>query len=427
MKRAVALVGILIVLIAGMYAVRAITAPDPVVLSARPQYDLAELGRLIGVFEERTAASPGAADLALLGNLYLRRSEVNRDLSDLENARDNLALAAELRPDLSVLTDLAQASLGLHDFQTASRLATDIVAVEPEAPRALAIGVDANLALGEWDQAEAGLALLARYLPDDPAVTVREAQMRFLAGDGAGAVSAALASSSMAEAANLSTREQAFYRMVAGRLLFETGDYSRSQEILLVAADLDPVSPGVLFELGRVSTALGDLAAAAVYLEGAAALVPEPTTLAWLGDVYLAMGDVTRSDLQYDTIGAIAALDQRAYNRAIAAAWAARGLEIEPALRLAEAEISARADPSTQAVYALALARAGEVDQAFGLVSEAVGAADARTWFHAGLIAALAGEDAAAIDYLTTALRLNPRFHPLEADEASRLLAQLDK
>jgi tetratricopeptide (TPR) repeat protein len=422
MKKLLALVGLLAALVLSLYVIRSISAPPATVLSAPPKYDHDELERLIGVFEARTEDAPGGSDFAFLGNLYLLRSQWTYDLADLEKARSNFEKAAAIHPDTPVLTGLAQANLALHDFNTAARLAGDVIAVNPSAFGALAIATDAQLALGEYGVAGESIEVLSRQLPGDPAVAIRAAQRNFLIGDGAGAVEQALLAVDQARRAELSGVDQAFYQMVAGRFLFEQGDYEAGRRQLESAHELDPKRPGVLYELGRVAAAQGDLEAAAGHLEAAAQLLPDPTTLALLGDVLTARGDEEGAQVQYDTITAIASLDQTAYRRPIAAAWAGRGFEVERALALATDELAARSDPTTNDVLALALYRAGRLEEAYDAVQLAIGPADARIWYHAGLVAASTGHTQEAIHYLETALALNPRFHPLEADEASRLL-----
>lgn len=427
MKKNVALVGVLAALVLGIYLVRALAAPTGGFLSSPQAYDQEELERLIGEFEERKASGAGASDFAFLGDLYLRRSQLSYDVADIESARTNLEAAAATYPDVPVLINLAQANLGLHDFVAAARLATDVMAVDPTAFGAIAVAADAQLALGDYDLAGSNVALLGRHLPGDPAVIIRDAQHSFLTGDGQGAVDEALAAVRQARRAGLSAVDEAFYRMLAGRFLFETGHYDEAREQLDAAVELDPRRPGILYELGRVSAARGNLEESVDWLEQAATLLPEPTTLALLGDVLTALGLDEAADLQYDTITAIAALDQPAYRRSIAGAWAARGFEKGAALELAESEIMARPDPTTFDVYALALYQTGQLDKAFEATQQAIGPADSRIWYHAGLLSAAVGHDDEAAEYLQMALDLSPRFHPLEAETATAVLLQLDR
>jgi tetratricopeptide (TPR) repeat protein len=425
MKKTLALTAVLTTLILGSYALQALTAQSGTILSATPNYDRAEVERLIGVFEGRTATSAGPSDLAFLGNLYLLRSQWTYELADLESARINLELAAGSHPDVSVLTSLAQTNLGLHDFIAAKQLASDVVAVDPTAYGALAIAIDAQLAVGDFAAAGPSIDLLESSLPDDPAVAIRSAQRHFLTGSGSVAVEEALRAVEAAEGAGLVGSDLAFYRMVAGRFLFEQGQYAQARKQLEAAVELDSRRPGSLYELGRLLAAEGELESARGVLEQAASLLPDPTTLALLGDVLSALGDESSASLQYETIAVIADLGQVAYRRPIVAAWVSRGLSIDRALAMAKDELDVRPDPTTSDVYAMALFRAGRITEAYVAIQAALGPADARILYHAGIISEAAGQKEAAAGYLSAALALNPRFHPLEADDAARLLADL--
>jgi Tfp pilus assembly protein PilF len=53
-----------------------------------------------------------------------------------------------------------------------------------------------------------------------------------------------------------------------------------------------------------------------------------------------------------------------------------------------------------------------------------LGTRDTRLFFHAGMIAQAAGDAEGARTYLARALRLSPRFDPLQADMARVALAR---
>ena len=56
-----------------------------------------------------------------------------------------------------------------------------------------------------------------------------------------------------------------------------------------------------------------------------------------------------------------------------------------------------------------------------------LGTPDARLLFHAGMIHHALGEVDAARDHLARTLALNPVFHVLQADVATRTLAELNR
>lgn len=424
MRRILILTFSLSAVIAAIYGWRAI-ADQPVILAAVPGPDPLERDRLIGVFEVRVASpDPEPFNLSVLGGLYLERARSEHNLDDYTLARDTLQQAARVLNDSATLLNLADSHLALHEFASAREIVSRLAADDPT-DSALATLADAELALGNYPAAFEALDHLAERLPDEPAILVRRAQYHFLTGDIDEALRLSERAADLAVRVGLSSRDQAFYLSVAGRMNFEAGKYRPAQSRLTQAMEADPQAPGPLFELGKVMAARNDLPAAIRLLELAAALVPEPTTLAWLGDVYLANGDGVAATAQYETIEAIALLDQSAYRLSVASALAGRGLNPSQALELSTAELSVRPDPTTWDVYAVTLLNTGETAESYHAIQKALGPADARIWYHAGLIAAAIGRVDEAVEHLEAALRINPNFHPLDAPRARQLLEEL--
>ena len=420
-KKALLLFIVLGGLISASYAWR--SATDSPTVAGRAAVSAAEVDRLIGVFEQRLQASSNPTDAGFLGRLFLQRFQLNQSLSDLEAAHRHLTVAVAAYPDTATLTDLAQADLGLHNFRQAAQTSADVISVDPASSGARSVLVDAQLALGEYDAVEANLDYLARQLPDDPSVLIRRAQLLFLTGQGAEA--AVQAEAAVAGATALSAPERAFYHLQAGRLWFEQGQYEEARSKLEVGLGLDPRNPGIHLELARTLAALGQFEQAQIEAQAAVDLVPEPGALALLGDIMTINGNPEEAEALYQTVAAIAQLGQIPYRRPIASALAEVGREPELVLDLSAAEIDERQDPTTWDVRAMALLAAGRVDEANAAIARALGPADARIWYHAGLIAFESGDRPGAISYLEQALDLNPRFHPLFATRAASLLEQL--
>ncbi len=420
-KKTLLLFALLAGLIGATYAWRIATDSPPAI--GRAAIDSAEIDRLIGVFEQRLQESPNPTDAGFLGRLFLQRAQFTRSISDLESAHLHLTVAVTAYPDTATLTDLAQVDLGLHNFRQAAQTSSDVVSVDPTSSGARSVLIDAQLALGEYAAAGSNLDYLGRQLPGDPSVLIRRAQLLFLTGQGAEA--ATQAEAALTAAAGLNEFERAFYHLQAGRFQFEQGNYQEARGELEAGLDLDPRNAGLHLELARVLAALDQLDEAQTEAEAAVELVPEPTALAFLGDLLAANGRLQEAQAQYETVAAIAELGQVPYRRPIAAALAETGLEPDLVLDLSASEIEGRQDPTTWDVRAMAFLAAGRVDEATEAIARAVGPADARIWYHAGLIAFASGDRPGAIHYLEQALNLNPRFHPLLADQAESLLVQL--
>jgi tetratricopeptide (TPR) repeat protein len=128
-------------------------------------------------------------------------------------------------------------------------------------------------------------------------------------------------------------------------------------------------------------------------------------------------------------IGRLSALNQVVYNRELALFYADRGRRLPEAVDLARRELEVRRDIYTWDVLAWTLYQNGRAAEAATAMANALrlGTRDARLLFHAGMIHKALGDTDRARDYLGQALALNPRFHPLQADVASKALAELTR
>jgi tetratricopeptide (TPR) repeat protein len=160
------------------------------------------------------------------------------------------------------------------------------------------------------------------------------------------------------------------------------------------------------------------------------ALVPEPASLAALGDLYAAVGDERAAADRYATVEAIAtlqAVNRRLYDRQLALFRADHGGDLDGALEIARQGLVTRRDIYGYDVLAWVLFRLGRLDEARQASDSALamGTPDARLWFHAGMISAGLGDDDRARTELTRALDLHPAFDPLLAPRAAETLAEL--
>jgi tetratricopeptide (TPR) repeat protein len=115
------------------------------------------------------------------------------------------------------------------------------------------------------------------------------------------------------------------------------------------------------------------------------------------------------------------------YNRELALFYADHDVKLPEALQLAERELEVRKDIYTDDVLAWALYKNDKPEEALTVMTRALrlGTKDARLFFHAGMIYHRLGKQDQAKDYLQRALKLNPHFHPTQADLAARVLQEL--
>ena len=178
-----------------------------------------------------------------------------------------------------------------------------------------------------------------------------------------------------------------------------------------------------LAAMGDVFAAQGKYEKAIDYYGKSVDVIPMPTTLATLGDLYTKVGDTQEARLQYDTVEIIAKLGAAngvIYNRELARYYADHDINLNKALKLARAEIKVRKDIYGYDTLAWVLFKNGHLDEAAEAMADALrlGTQDADLYYHAGMIHHGLGEYEQAREYLDRALALNSQFSVLQADVA---------
>jgi tetratricopeptide (TPR) repeat protein len=126
-------------------------------------------------------------------------------------------------------------------------------------------------------------------------------------------------------------------------------------------------------------------------------------------------------------IGQLTQLNRIVYNRDLAYFYADHRRHLEQGVALAEREAVLRHDIYTADTLAWAYFQSGRYAAADRLLSQSLslGTRDALLFYHAGMIAWREGDEQRAARYLKLALRTNPYFHVLHADEARHVLHRL--
>ena len=163
--------------------------------------------------------------------------------------------------------------------------------------------------------------------------------------------------------------------------------------------------------------------------ERAIRLLPDPSFVAALGDLYAVTGRANDAAGQFALVDAIAKLSEASgnlYNRQQALFHADHDFKPEEAYANALPEYAVRKDIYGADAVAWTALKAGKLSQAQAVMNEALrlGTQDARLLYHAGMIARARGDAASARDYLQRALKLNPQFDPLQATIAAKALAE---
>ncbi len=223
----------------------------------------------------------------------------------------------------------------------------------------------------------------------------------------------------------------AWIRWQLGEVAFSPGDYPKAERHYRDALITFPNYYRALASLGRVLAARGDLPGAIEQYERVIRILPDPTSVAALGDLYTLSGRDKEATAQYELVEHIArlsAINGVMYNRQLALFYADHDLKAADAYANAGKEYAVRRDIYGADAVAWTALKAGKLDEADAMIKAALrlGTRDAKLFYHAGMIALASGDSSAARDYLKRAIKLNPEFDPLQAANARKALDSLN-
>jgi tetratricopeptide (TPR) repeat protein len=411
---------------AAALAVAATFTPAPVT----PDY--LQRDRDVAFYERAVRRSPHDQIMArMLAGQYLMRFRERGDIGDLRRARlaAQRSLSIQPRENGGAESELASVALSLHQFRDARRYDADVVRMQPWSSSAVAALASTDMELGDYSTAA---TLLAK--PPSPYLDASWESTVARYEEITGHLDAARArlARGMQQADSVfdnPAEARAWYHFRAGELAFEGGALSAAERDFKDAIAIFPSDAKAYNSLARLYCAEHRWRDALTAATHGAALVPLPETLGYQYDAQRALGDLEGSRETADLIGAIERIGNSygVNDRAIAVYESEHGVHLDDALVIAKRDAAARDDLFAEDTLAWALAMNGEWEVARPHAEKAVatGIEDSRIQFHAGVIALKTGHVAEARDRLQRALAANPRFHPVYADEARRLLGSM--
>ncbi len=319
----------------------------------------------------------------------------------------------------------AQLRFALHDFAGAIASAQAAIGRDPADDGARAILGDASLELGRLDDAQDDYAAISAASAG-PALDARLAHLALVRGHVDQAV--ALAQQAYAEAAADPDTDLAFYGYQLAETARQAGNDALARTGYEAALAARPGDLGSLVGLARLDAFDGHVDAALAGLRHAAAIAPQPDTLALIGDLLGQSGDSAGAAAQYSTIRAIEQLGSTAgavYDRQLLLFDLDHGGASEALLAHARTALAARPDATGHDLVAWALYRLGRPTEALveSRLALATGTRDARILAHAGAIELAVGDPRGRQD-LQAALDLGPALDPLQRVELAAILAR---
>lgn len=387
---------------------------------------------IIRTLEERVRESPeDFVAYSKLSGYYLQRMRETGDGKYLDLAARAAHTSLKILPaerNASALAALAQAEFAAHDFQAAREHAADLVKMEPRKGFPYQILGEALIELGDYGQAGEVFDRMQQLGGGGIGAETRLARFDLMRGKTDHArrkLENALALA--VEDVPRSRETVAWCRWQLGELAFSLGDYEQAERRCREALVEFPDYYRAITGLARALAARGDLTSAIAEAERAVRVLPDPSFVALLGDLYLASGREREAQTQYAVVEQIARLNDSSgvlYNRQLALFYADHGIKAEQAYKLAVKEYEFRRDIYGADAVAWTALKAGRVSEAKEAIREALrlGTQDARLFYHAGMIARASGDTTAAGEYLRRALDLSPQFDPVQAPLARQAM-----
>jgi hypothetical protein len=415
------------------FASRAVVGDPTAALTPAPLRDDAAIREKTIAFEESRAPQDVEDQITprMLSEQYLQRYRERGDVGDVlrAEAAARRSLQIQSRGNVAALRALASAQLTLHRFRDARATVRAARAGAPE---------DAGLALTEasvdmelGDYAVAG-ALISHYGNGaTEASEVVASRFAELTGDLPRARALLARAGRRTDAVyGIPNERRAWFHVRLGELAFAAGDADAALREEKIALDRFADDAQALTDSARFTAALGRWSDAHGFAERAVRLAPSPENLGLLADSQERLGDRSAAAATRDEILAVERLGnaQHLVDRLLATEYADHGTRLDDAYAIARRELHLRDDVFAEDTLAWSAARAGHWDVARTAAPRAIAlnTADARIWYHAGVIAEHDGDArAAAADY-RHALGLNAQFQWGFADDARARLARLE-
>jgi len=408
----------------------AIGAVVAAALVAMPRGEIRpELPASLAPLEEAVGREPSVANLVRLSAALVRHAQHTGDDAWHVRAEEVARRAVDADPaDSNALALLGWSLAGQHRFAEAARAARDAIAANPEDPLPYGVLTDASVQLGQYEQAIAAAQRMLRLKPS-AAAYARAAHLRALHGDQRGGIE--LMRLALEATPPTATDERVWLLAHLGADQLAAGDEAGAARSFHRALALAPADGRSLLGLAAIHAARGEGDEAIALYRRVLGLGPDPDAHVALADLLVSLGREPEAAPHYAAAERLEKEELLGPGvpelRHLALFYAERGTEPERALEMAQLEAERRDDVDSADTLAWVLYRCGRIAAARGLSRRALrlGSRDPLLLYHAGIIAAAAGEQAEAAHLLDQALARRAALGPLRVREATATRARL--
>ncbi|HVE58639.1 MAG TPA: tetratricopeptide repeat protein [Pyrinomonadaceae bacterium] len=382
-----------------------------------------ETAEVLKLIEKAPDSPMGYTQLAAI---YIKRARATGDFSLNTKAETAIDKALQFAPEDTPARKLkASLHLTFHRFTEALELGKKLQTEFPDDAFVYGVLTDANAELGNYKEAVEAAQKMVDLKPNSNSYA-RVAHLRSLYGDTEGAVEMFKTAARTADPAD--KEAQSWCLVQLGDELWKNGKYAEAEKVYDEALQNFPNFHLALAGKGRARAAQNDFEAAVKFLSDALNRVPNVETAILLGDIYTKQGSIDKAKEQYDLVEVIEQkIGVNNDQKRLALLWADHDLRIDEALTIAKRESEMRKDIFTADAFAWTLYKKGQLTDAKTAISAALNpkANDARIYYHAGMIEKDLGNRAEAKKMLETALKINPMFDLIQAENARKALAGL--
>jgi len=376
-----------------------------------------------------------------LGSAFFQKARETGDIAYYDLAEQTLKKSLELAPHdfhaADPLVHIALVYMGEHRFKDALGSAQQAIGLGSGDLAAFAIEGDAYTDIGDYDEAAEAyntVQTLGSVTSSPLALACmsdsRIAYLRFLHGHSEEAIRLMRSAIAATLQINMPRENLAWLYFELGERYFQAGELENAALAYQSGIAADPAHYRSLAGLAKVRAAQGAFDESIHLYQRSIAIIPFPVYVEELGDVYRKMGKEKEAQQQYDLveyIGHLGELNRVLANRELALFHADQGTKLPEAVELARKELEVRHDIYTWDTLAWVLYKNGRLQEAVAAMSKALvlQTNDPLLLFHAGMIYHALAKDDEAEDFLSRAVKANPHFHILHAEEAGRTLEKV--
>lgn len=376
--------------------------------------------------EKARKAPANVAVWVILGDILGQRLRDSADPTYYGFAEKAYQQALILQPsNVDAMNGMAWIAGGRHLFDASKMWATKALAINSDSADAYGILGDAALELGDYDGAFDHYQKMMDLRPDLSSWS-RGAYLLWITGN---KVKATTLMEKAIRAGAPFAENSAWCRAKLATMLIHDGAFAAAALVMEPSLRERSRNPHILLAAARLATAAKEFDVAEQYYQMLLEKCPSHDALVGLGDLQAIQGKMVEAEKYFVQVEALHAahLASGVHDHMQMAKFLAdHDRNPVEALRLAEQHKLTR-NVLEADVLAWVYLKNGDKVRAIEAIKRALSrnTPDGEIHYHAGMIAAAAGDLASAREHLRKSMAMNPQFNPLQAPVAASMLEKI--